>query len=247
MEDAVPFFRQPFVLGERKSSALRICGGFRHVAALSAPKRRQHRLKLIAAMASILILATGGTACALERKVFGTRNACAASGLLTSAECDNAFANAEAELEDSSPHFEKRGECEKFFRRCMIVGFAAKGKGADFAPSMRSVEILVRSPNDKTTRALLEIEHPAISIAPRTLLRPDAHHSPAIRKQSQARWLDAQRPIAPPRESPPLNEAPWRDLPDNPVAAQPEKKQSPNDLEALKRRRDEIKNAPMVY
>jgi len=189
-------------------------------------------------------------ALAYPKRVYATENACRADSQMSAEECRNAFANARAELDEAAPRFSRRDECEKHFRRCMIVGLGG-ARGAEFGPAAKGVEIVVRSSSDKTARPVLEVDLPAVVLAARTAMKSDTHFSAAARKKSQSAWSDWLRAQSAPAE---IKPAPAMDPNDGgdfhytpPETIQPEApKVYPGDAERERRRREEIRNAPLV-
>jgi hypothetical protein len=207
------------------------------------------RLRWAWSLAGLLAL-LGPDALAYPKRLFATENACRADSQMSGDECRNAFANARAELDEAAPRFSRREECEKHFRRCMIVGLGG-ARGAEFGPTAKGVEIIIRSSSDKTARPVLEVESSAVVLNARTAMKPDTHFSAAARKKSQDAWSDWQRAQSAPVAVKPAQPVEPNDLGDfhytPPETLQPEApKLYPGDLERERRRREEIKNAPLV-
>ncbi len=73
--------------------------------------------------------------------VFYNADTCHDAGVYSDDECQRAYANAKAEFYEKAPRFDTRGECERYFRRCMIGDFSHGGRKVDFTPSMRGFVI----------------------------------------------------------------------------------------------------------
>jgi len=206
---------------------------------------------------ALLVLAGGMAAPnavgqSLGKRVFSTRANCETAALLSAEECRNAYANASAELDEKSPRFNARAECEKIFSHCMIAGFDRKR--IEFEPSLRGFEVSVRSATDKTVVPVVEGDSSSLGFRARTALRPDAGLSNSARQQAQARWAQAQKARAaaealarmPPEAPIPSAENPNTRLTAAPDA-EPPRPPSARDLAAAARRREEFRNAPTVY
>ena len=198
---------------------------------------------------------TGAFAQTTGKRVFSTSASCEMGNLLSATECRNAHDNALAELDEKSPRFAARAECEKHFTHCMIAGFA--GKRVEFEPAMKGFEVNARSATDKTVTPVIEGDGSSLGFHARTALRADAGASHAMREQSQARWTQAQKARA---EAEAATAAHSRSLTGEPdfgaaprdssglasPAAAPQPP-SEHDLAAAARRREEMRNAPTVY
>jgi hypothetical protein len=128
-------------------------------------------------------------------ETYATLRACEGGGRLSDAECHNAFANAQAEFDEETPRFPRRPDCESVFHHCMIAGFgpaAGKKPAAIFEPTMRAVELHLRSSSDRTVVPLLDGDASGLTFEPRTILRPDTGVSASHRAQVQAAWQARQ-------------------------------------------------------
>ncbi|MCW2283825.1 hypothetical protein M2323_004589 [Rhodoblastus acidophilus] len=209
-------------------------------------KRARHGPNVIAAGITVGLVAVlvATTAQAAQKKTYATQASCQADVAFTADECRNAFANAQTEIDEAAPRFSKRDECERHFRRCMIAGFQGR---VEFAPALKAVEITVVSSSEKTVTPVLQTEAPGIVLSSRTVLRPDNHISAAKRKKNQENWTNWLKARSAPPENPTevapaandINEPSFRNPPE------PEKIY-PGDSERERRRREEIKNAPLV-
>jgi uncharacterized protein YgiB involved in biofilm formation len=144
----------------------------------------------------VAVLVFGGAGAAalgqtIGKRVFSTSESCELGALLTAAECRNAHANALAELDEKSPRFTSRAECEKNFNRCMIAGIDRKR--VEFEPAMRGFEVNVRSENDKTVMPVVDGASSMLGFHSRTALRPDPGISRTAQGQARARWAQAQK------------------------------------------------------
>ncbi|MGF9759791.1 DUF1190 domain-containing protein [Microvirga sp. 0TCS3.31] len=125
-----------------------------------------------------------------------TSGACQADGLLSARECRNAFANAEAEYYDNVPIFNRKEECEKHFRRC-VISFAEPPdpNALRFVPAMKDVQVTVSSDKDRVVLPVLDGGgHPAVSFGHRTILEPQDARSPGKQQNVQARWAALHGP-----------------------------------------------------
>jgi len=186
-----------------------------------------------------------------RERVYATKQSCETAGL-TAPECKNAFENAAAELDEKAPSFASRAACEKHFRRCMIGGFdfskGGKSQSVIFRPSMRGVEIIIRTGNDRTARPLLEINNPNVVFQARSIVRPDISRSPSKRAQAQARWKQFEEAAKNPPSggldaSKPIEMDLTIQIPD---AGRAEKPLPPPDPAAIERRRERLRNAPFI-
>ena len=202
----------------------------------------------ISAMAFAPTDAPGQT---IGKRLFSTSASCELTQLLSADQCRNAHANALAELDEKSPRFASRAECEKSFKHCMIAGF--NRKRVEFEPALRGFEVNARSEADKTVLPALEGDSSSLQFRARTVLRQETGISFSLREQAQKRWAQAQNVRAAAEAA---MSAPEGDLDStgrvrdwsapNLAPAQP-MPPSANDLEAAVRRRQELRNAPTVY
>ena len=185
------------------------------------------------------------------KRVFSTSASCELTHLLSADQCRNAHSNALAELDEKSPRFASRAECEKSFKHCMIAGFN-RGR-VEFESALRGFEVNARSETDKTVLPVLEGDSSSLEFRGRTVLRMDTGISFSLREQSQKRWAQVQNARAATEAA---MRAPGGDL--DPVGgvqdwsapnlapAQPTPP-SANDVAAAARRRQELRAAPTVY
>ena len=204
----------------------------------------------------VVVLAFGGAWAPafgqmIGKRVFSTSSSCELSTLLTADECRNAHANALAELDEKSPRFASRAECEKNFKRCMIAGFDRKR--VEFEPALRGFEVNVRSATDKTVVPLVDGDGSVLGFRSRTVLRADAGISHMARDQAQARWAQEQKARAAAANS---AGAPAGELdgggeaPNSRALNAPSRENAPPsaaELAAQARRREEIQRAPTLY
>lgn len=133
-------------------------------------------------------------------ETYATVRACESGQRLSDEECHNAFANAQAELDEGTPRFSARAECESVFRHCMIAGFvpgSGKKPALIFEPTMRAVEVHLRSSSDRTVIPLIEGNASGLTFEPRSITRPDTAVSASHRAQVQATWLQRLPTAAP--------------------------------------------------
>ncbi|QRM35582.1 DUF1190 domain-containing protein [Microvirga sp. VF16] len=103
--------------------------------------------------------------------LYVTSRNCQTDGLLSTEQCRNAFANAEAEYYDRVPVFDRKEECERQFRRCAISFAESPDPNAlRFVPAMKGVQVTVNSERVRTVVPVLDDGHSAISFNPRTVL-----------------------------------------------------------------------------
>lgn len=181
------------------------------------------------------------------KRLYSTISNCELARVLTVDQCRNAHANALAELDEKSPRFASRTDCEKSFKHCMIAGF--HGQRAEFEPALRGFEVNARSETDKTVLPVLEGEGSSLGFRARTVLRMDAGISFSMREQAQKRWAQVQNARASAAASGgdlDTSGGAWDSSPPNMAPAQP-MPPSENDLAAAAHRRKEIRNAPTVY
>ncbi|WP_294540104.1 DUF1190 domain-containing protein [uncultured Rhodoblastus sp.] len=181
------------------------------------------------------------------KRIYSTISNCELAHVLTVDQCRNAHANALAELDEKSPRFASRTDCEKSFKHCMIAGF--RGQRAEFEPALRGFEVNARSETDKTVLPILDGEGSSLGFRARTVLRMDTGISFSMHEQAQKRWAQVQNARAAAgayggdldsnggvQDSSAPNISPPQPMPP-----------SENDLAAAAHRRQEIRNAPTVY
>lgn len=204
----------------------------------------------------VVVLAFGGAwspafGQTLGKRVFSTSSSCELSTLLTAEECRNAHANSLAELDEKSPRFASRAECEKNFHRCMIAGFDRKR--VEFEPALRGFEVNVRSATDKTVAPLVDGDGSVLGFRSRTVLRADTGISHMARDQAQARWAQEQKARAAAANSVGAPEGELdggAEAPTSRALNSPSPENAPpseGDLAAQARRREEIRRAPTLY
>ncbi len=133
--------------------------------------------------------------------IYITTKACQMNGLLSAEECRNAFANAEAEFNDSAPIFDKQEECEKQFPRC-VVSFSEPPRSSTelrYVPKMKGVQVTVTSQLDRTVLPVLEARHPGVSFSARTVVNNQNFRSPIKQQEAQNRWAEFQSQLLIPK------------------------------------------------
>jgi hypothetical protein len=133
--------------------------------------------------------------------IYVTTKACQMNSLLSADECRNAFANAEAEFNDSAPIFYKQGECEKQFPRC-VVSFSEPPRSSTelrYVPKMKGVQVTVTSQLDRTVTPVLEAMHPAVRFGARTVVSSQDFRSPIKQQEAQKRWAEFQSQLIIPK------------------------------------------------
>ncbi|GEO16891.1 hypothetical protein MAE02_45870 [Microvirga aerophila] len=142
-----------------------------------------------------LVLDTPASQASTRTATYVTSQACQTQGLLSADECQNAFANAEAEFEDEAPVFDKQDECERHFRRCVISfsGVQQSSKVLRYVPRMKGVRVTVSAQQGRTVVPVLESHHPAVSFSSRTVQDLRDARSPLRQQDSQTRWAAFQR------------------------------------------------------
>ena len=185
------------------------------------------------------------------KRIFATTASCELASLLTREECGYAHGNALSELDEKSPRFASRAECEKNFKQCMIAGFG--GKRVEFEPALRGFEVNVRSATDKSVMPVVDGDGSSLGFHGRTALRADTGISHALREQARARWAQTQKARAAAEAAATDARSPVDDRDGSvggPNSYAPPAQPSPptaNDLAAQARRREEIRRAPSVY
>ena len=188
------------------------------------------------------------------KRIFATTASCELSSLLTREECRYAHGNALSELDEKSPRFASRPECEKNFKQCMIAGFG--GKRVEFEPALRGFEVNVRSATDKSVMPVVDGDGSSLGFHTRTALRADTGISHALREQARARWAQTEKAriaaeAAAADARSPADDKDWSVEAPNSKAlyATPAEPSPPtaNDLAAQARRREDIRRAPSVY
>jgi hypothetical protein len=133
--------------------------------------------------------------------MYVTTKACQSASLLTVEECRNAFANAEAEFNDSAPIFAKQDECERHFPRC-VVSFSEPPRSStelQYTPKMKGVHVTVNSERDRTVIPVLEGRHPAVSFSSRTVVSSQDFRSSIKQEDARNRWLEFQKQLVIPK------------------------------------------------
>ncbi len=137
----------------------------------------------------------------MRTAIYVTTKACQVDSLLSPEECRNAFANAEAEFNDSAPIFDKQDECEKQFPRCVISFSEPPRFSAElrYTPKMKGVQVTVISEHDRTVIPVLEARHPAVRFGSRTVVSSQDYRSPLKQQDAQARWAEFQSQLIIPK------------------------------------------------
>jgi hypothetical protein len=127
--------------------------------------------------------------------IYATNRSCQKAGLLTTAECHNAFANAEAEFDDNVPVFAEEQTCKQHFGDCTIsFANSPSPKELRFAPVMKGVQVNVKTVQDRSAVPVLDGGHPGIRFTPRPLTTMEDTRSPVRQQEAQARWAALQKP-----------------------------------------------------
>ncbi|MBL0403731.1 DUF1190 domain-containing protein [Microvirga aerilata] len=127
--------------------------------------------------------------------VYVTSRACQTEGLLSPTECRNAFANAEAEFDNSIPVFDRQDECERHFRRCAISFAEAPNlKTLRYGPIMKGVQVSVISARERTVVPVLDGSHPMIRFSPRSVTERQDSRLSAQSHDASARMAAAVPP-----------------------------------------------------
>ncbi len=119
-------------------------------------------------------------------RVFYNADTCRDAGVYSDDECRRAYANAKAEFYEKAPRFETRGECEHYFRRCMIGDFSHGGRKVDFMPSMQGFVI-----ENGAQRRVVPVADGEIAdslFQPRRIDGDDSMISAARTAQAQTAW-----------------------------------------------------------
>lgn len=117
-------------------------------------------------------------------RVFASPYLCSQAGGLRPEQCANAFANAQAELDEAAPRFSTRAACEQYFRRCSIDVSARKPA---FRPSMQGISVSL-STGRPSVMPVVAATGPGLSFQPRPVDEKRTQRSPQRQKQAQARW-----------------------------------------------------------
>lgn len=174
-------------------------------------------------------------------RLYSTAGSCEVSSGLTAQECHNAHANALAELDEKSPRFRSRAECEKAFKRCMIAGFDRRR--VEFEPALRGFAIKRSVTGGGTVVPVVEGDNDLLGFRERTFSRLDTTESYALRARAQKRRSEAQKArAAVPADEQQLGAPPGAVVrPENPAAA------AEYDRESAARRAKEMREAPTAY
>jgi hypothetical protein len=124
-------------------------------------------------------------------RIYSTTGSCEVSSGLTAQECHNAYANALAELDEKSPRFGSRAECEKAFKRCMIAGLDRRR--VEFEPAFGGFAIKRSATGGGTVVPVVEGDNDLLGFRERTISRLDTSESFSLRAQAQKRWTEAQK------------------------------------------------------
>jgi hypothetical protein len=160
---------------------------------------RTYALPAVIALSGLVLISAPLQAAGPRTATYVTSQACQTQGLLSAEECQNAFANAEAEFEDEAPTFGKQDECERHFRRCVISfsGGQPSSKVLRYVPKMKGVLVTV-SAQGRTVVPVLENHHPAVSFSSRTVQDLRDVRSPLRQQEAQTRWAAFQRRVEDP-------------------------------------------------
>ena len=136
------------------------------------------------AIAAAFLARDGARAYDSGPRAYLNAEACKAAHALSDAECQTAYANAKAEFDEKAPRFSARGECERYFRRCMIGDIS--GGRVTFVPQMRGFRI------DSARRRLVvpvpEGGDAGALFQPREIDRTDAFVSSVRKAEAQRTW-----------------------------------------------------------
>ncbi|WP_425332417.1 DUF1190 domain-containing protein [Rhodoblastus sphagnicola] len=148
-----------------------------------------------------------------QNRLFATSASCEAARAFPAELCRHAHANALAELNEKSPRFTSRADCESHFHRCMIAGFAS-GR-VEFQPALRGFEISALGASEPSVTPVIEKDASALDFRARTAVRADTCVSFSSREKAQARWLGIQRALAAANTTPPADAAKYFPPPDD--------------------------------
>jgi hypothetical protein len=122
----------------------------------------------------------------LPRPTFSTPYLCSQAGRYTPEQCKTAFANAQAEWDESSPRFPTRDACTRYFKRC-VIGKPAPGSRISFMPGFDGVQIQA-GPTGSMVVPVLSASGIRPNARPRPIDGLHTERSPQRQKQAQAAW-----------------------------------------------------------
>jgi hypothetical protein len=135
---------------------------------------------------------------------YTTQTICEAANVLSGEECKNAFVNANAELDEKAPRFDSRGECERFFHRCMIGdigGAVGRGKGkprVTFIPALKTILISGSSSAERGVLPQVEGDEAEGLFQVRAIDHLDNAESGAKTRRAQETWAQRRAAAAAP-------------------------------------------------
>jgi hypothetical protein len=122
----------------------------------------------------------------LPRPTFATPYLCSQAGRYTPDQCKTAFANAQAEWDETAPRFPSREACMRYFKRC-VIGKPAPGSRVSFLPGFDGVQIQAGP-----TGSMVVPVFAASGIRPNARPRPidvlKTERNPQRQRQAQAAW-----------------------------------------------------------
>jgi uncharacterized protein YgiB involved in biofilm formation len=152
-----------------------------------SPRRREMAVSLwIAAWLLGLGLPIGKALAQSGGVEYGSRTACERAARLSTDQCANAFANAQAEWDEGTPRFPTRAACEARFGRCQIAG-VSRGKPS-FQPVMDKVVILDRGSNVTVLPVLPRGQAGIVRFSERSIQQHKAQRSDRKQQEAQKRW-----------------------------------------------------------
>ncbi len=149
--------------------------------------RRAAAMAATAALAAIVgFFASPAAAQQRGGRVFASPYICQQAGGYSAEQCRNAFANAQAELEDAAPRFPTREACVQYFKRCSIAEIAS-GKKVTFAPSLAGVSISAGGGRPAVVPVVAG-SAPPLGFQPRPIDQRRTERSTQKQKRAQAAW-----------------------------------------------------------
>ncbi|MFO1150579.1 MAG: DUF1190 domain-containing protein [Alsobacter sp.] len=122
----------------------------------------------------------------LPKPAFSTPYLCSQAGRYTPAQCKTAFANAQAEWDESAPRFPTREACMRYFKRC-VIGKPAPGSRVSFMPGFDGVQIQAAPTGSMVVPVFSPSGiRPAARPRPLDVLKTD--RNPQRQRQAQAAW-----------------------------------------------------------
>jgi hypothetical protein len=131
--------------------------------------------------------------------VYANVTACIQTSRLRPEQCNNAFANAQAELAEAAPRFRSRDECAIYFRRCSIVSFSS-AKDVTVQPAMEGVR-LVSAGGSTGVLPVVTGKGPLPTFQPRPVDIRRIEQSAARRANAQATWEEQRKAASGPDAS----------------------------------------------